>query len=242
MGVPGSWYSHTSSPPYRPKNNTSRDPIPPFEPGPTHPFLRLFGKGGGARGPRSRSLWLSRAVGGLGVGVPRAGTPLEPGPLASEKSSCPYNFCPQFWGRKWLRQFYGRLEKNALFLQEKPMSIKFLLLGGGGSADFIFMGARICLIASPVFFKACLGSWMSAPTRLFFLARAWLKFLTPDAGLDIHLHISLTCELALCWKWSVVDLLRVRVEILLGGFPFQDWRSNLEIVHILAILMGFLGF
>ena len=40
--------------------------------------------------------------------------------------------------------------KNALFLQEKPMSIKFLVLGGGGilgfwggSADFIFMGARI---------------------------------------------------------------------------------------------------
>ena len=44
--------------------------------------------------------------------------------------------------------------KNALFLQEKPMSIKFLLLGGGvvfwvfggGSADFIFMGTRIFLI------------------------------------------------------------------------------------------------
>ena len=43
--------------------------------------------------------------------------------------------------------------KNALFLQEKPMSIKFLVLGGGGvvlgfwggSADFIFMGARIFL-------------------------------------------------------------------------------------------------
>ena len=36
--------------------------------------------------------------------------------------------------------------KNAFFLQEKPMSIKFLLLrglffwGGGGSADFIFYG------------------------------------------------------------------------------------------------------
>ena len=39
-------------------------------------------------------------------------------------------FCPQFRRRKWLRQFYGRLE-NALFLQEKPMSIKFLVLGGG---------------------------------------------------------------------------------------------------------------
>ena len=42
--------------------------------------------------------------------------------------------------------------KNAFSLQGKPMSIKFLLLGGGvfwvlggGSADFIFMGARIFL-------------------------------------------------------------------------------------------------
>ena len=39
--------------------------------------------------------------------------------------------------------------KNALFLQEKPLSIKFLVLGfffgGEGSADFIFMGARIFL-------------------------------------------------------------------------------------------------
>ena len=60
--------------------------------------------------------------------------------------------CPQFWGRKWLREFYGRPE-NAFFLQEKAMSIKFLVLGGvyfgfgggGGSADFIFMGARIFL-------------------------------------------------------------------------------------------------
>ena len=42
--------------------------------------------------------------------------------------------------------------KNAFFLQEKPMSIKILVWGGdfgfgggGGSADFIFMGARIFL-------------------------------------------------------------------------------------------------
>ena len=43
--------------------------------------------------------------------------------------------------------------KNAFFLQEKPMSIKFLVLGGGyfgfwgggGSADFIFLGAGIFL-------------------------------------------------------------------------------------------------
>ena len=53
-----------------------------------------------------------------------------------------------------MRQFYGRLEKCVLSAG-KHMSIKFLVLGGGGilgfggggggSADFIFMGARIFL-------------------------------------------------------------------------------------------------
>ena len=50
--------------------------------------------------------------------------------------------------------------KDALFLQEKPMSIKFRVLGGvvfwvlgGGSADFIFMGAGIFLIAGKVFWQ-----------------------------------------------------------------------------------------
>ena len=45
-------------------------------------------------------------------------------------------------GRKWLRQFYGRLKTS--------MPIKFpvfgggtFFLGGGGGADYIFMGARI---------------------------------------------------------------------------------------------------
>ena len=60
----------------------------------------------------------------------------------SVRNSGARNGCANFMGA-W---------KNALFLQEKPMSIKFLLLGGGGilglgagSADFIFMGARIFL-------------------------------------------------------------------------------------------------
>ena len=53
-------------------------------------------------------------------------------------------FCPQFWGRKWVRQFYGRLEFLLSFCRKISMSIKFLVLGGGhfgfgggGSADFI---------------------------------------------------------------------------------------------------------
>ena len=62
-------------------------------------------------------------------------------------------FCPQFWGRKWLRQFHGRLE-NALFLQKKAHVHKIPHFGGGGGVfvfflggggDSIFMGARILL-------------------------------------------------------------------------------------------------
>ena len=40
--------------------------------------------------------------------------------------------CPQFWGRKWLRQFYGRLEFLFSLCRKTSMSIKFLVLGGGG--------------------------------------------------------------------------------------------------------------
>ena len=53
--------------------------------------------------------------------------------------------------------------KKASVLQEKPMSIKFLVLGGGGgilgfwggSANFIFMGARIFLISALFSGKVC---------------------------------------------------------------------------------------
>ena len=47
-------------------------------------------------------------------------------------------FCPQFWGRKWLCQFYGRLEKLRSFCRKTAMPIKFFVLGevfwfwGGG--------------------------------------------------------------------------------------------------------------
>ena len=61
-------------------------------------------------------------------------------------------FCPQFWGRKWLRQFYGRLKKLRSFCRKTSMPIKFLVLGEGildffwgGECRFIFMGARIFL-------------------------------------------------------------------------------------------------
>ena len=63
----------------------------------------------------------------------------------SARNSGAGNGCSNFMGA-W---------KKCVFLQEKAMSIKFFVLGGGGvlgfggggggSADFIFMGARIFL-------------------------------------------------------------------------------------------------
>ena len=55
--------------------------------------------------------------------------------------------------------------KNAFFLQEKPMSIKFLVLRGvfwvfgGGSADFIFMDARIFLTFEFLRVKSGVDLW-----------------------------------------------------------------------------------
>ena len=62
----------------------------------------------------------------------------------SVRNSGAGNGCANFMGA-W---------KNALFLQEKPMSMKFRVLGGGyfgfwgggGSVDFIFRGVGILLI------------------------------------------------------------------------------------------------
>ena len=65
----------------------------------------------------------------------------------SARNSGAGNGCANFMGA-W---------KNAFFLQEKAMSIKFLVLGGGGvfgflggggGADYIFLGARIFLNCS----------------------------------------------------------------------------------------------
>ena len=57
-----------------------------------------------------------------------------------------------FWGQKWLCQFYGRLEKLRSFCRKKPsMPIKFLVLGGafwvfwgggGGGEPTLFLWAR----------------------------------------------------------------------------------------------------
>ena len=73
--------------PCRPKNTTSRDPYPlragtPLPAGTPPPLLHLFGKGQGVRGPGSRwgpGSWLSWTVGGLAVGIPRAGSPQQAG-------------------------------------------------------------------------------------------------------------------------------------------------------------------
>ena len=63
-------------------------------------------------------------------------------------------FLPAILGPELAAPILWAPGKNALFLQEKPMPIKFLVLGGGGFwvflggggiADLIFMGARIFL-------------------------------------------------------------------------------------------------
>ena len=60
------------------------------------------------------------------------------------------NFCPQFWGRKWPRQSYGRLE-NCILSAGKPQVHKiprfrgggvFWFFWGGGKCRFIFMEAE----------------------------------------------------------------------------------------------------
>ena len=73
--------------------------------------------------------------------------------------------------------------KNAFFLQERPMSIKFLVLGGGvfwvfggGSADFIFMGARIFLRKSDQKVTEKLERWPHIP---FFLLGQLLPLFGP---------------------------------------------------------------
>ena len=66
----------------------------------------------------------------------------------SEKPRVHKYFCPQLRGRKWLRQFYGRLGLFGSFCQEKtPMLIKFFVLGAGG----YFLGGG----GVPIFSTGC---------------------------------------------------------------------------------------
>ena len=63
--------------------------------------------------------------------------------------------CPRFWGRKWLRQFYGRLGFFCALSAGKPPCPQIPSFFGGrglfwvfarGSASFICMGGGILLI------------------------------------------------------------------------------------------------
>ena len=58
-------------------------------------------------------------------------------------------FCPQFWGRKWLCQFYGRLEKcvhsaGKNHAHKIPRfrggGVFWVFWGGGGKCRFYFYG------------------------------------------------------------------------------------------------------
>ena len=80
----------------------------------------------------------------------------------SEKSPCPQNFCPRFWGRKWLRHFMGTW-KNSVLSAGKPISIQFLLLGEGGwECRFDFHG-REDFFWKPIVLEAPRGPVQSKP-------------------------------------------------------------------------------
>ena len=104
--------------PYRPTNTTSRDPPPPpssRDPpsGRDPPAPASLWEG--AKGPSSRggpSPWLSRIVGGLGVGIPRAGSPStsrDPLPLLSHRGvQISTRFAPP-WGKSTFCTPFGVL-------------------------------------------------------------------------------------------------------------------------------------
>ena len=57
------------------------------------------------------------------------------------------NVCPQFWGRKWLHQFYGRLEKMRLFCRKNHVrEIPRFFWGGGGYFGFFGGGVSILFL------------------------------------------------------------------------------------------------
>ena len=60
-------------------------------------------------------------------------------------------FCPQFWGRKWLRQFYGRLEFLRSFCRKNPAH-KIPRFGEGGGFWVLGGGVPILFYGREDFF------------------------------------------------------------------------------------------
>ena len=89
-------------------------------------------------------------------------------------------FCPRFWGRKWPRQFYGRLGFFGSFCWKSPVPIKFLLLGEGEVLGFFRRGG----VEVPIFF--------------FFM------------GAGIFLNMSLRVPQKECGKRSSITFFRFR--------------------------------
>ena len=99
-------------------------------------------------------------------------------------------------GPKRLREFYGRL-KNAFFLQGKPMSIKFLVWGGGylgfgvggGKCRFYFYRRGIFLKYWEFPLTWCFQTWLFA---IFMQKRSFALFC------DLLRPFALFCGLAFC--------------------------------------------
>ena len=140
---PGSWYSHASWPCFgrrmlragTPTRLRARTPLPARPP---PPLLHLFGKGQGQRVPArdgGAGLWLSWAVGGLAVGIPRARSPQRAGtPCLSWHLISP---CQMFLGvpKKIEGTAAARLGSTlpwTLF----PPSVRSVFRGGRGACSF----------------------------------------------------------------------------------------------------------
>ena len=110
-------------------------------------------------------------------------------------------FCPQFWGRKRLRQSYERLEKLFSFCRKTSMPIKFLVLGGR-ILLFFFVGGggRV-----PILFLWVWG--------FFWILLSWFKArLHSDEGQDAV-------------RFSLVS---VHGLILLLEFPVRGYRMLIQ--------------
>ena len=101
------------------------------------------------------------------------------------KISCPQFCCLQFLGRKWLRQFYGRL---AFF--GYPMPIKFRVLGEGVRVFWKGVAVPILFLWARGFFLTCEGG---ANLGGFLLGSGTKKRGFLEGGFCKNVHLS--------WRW-----------------------------------------
>ena len=120
----------------------------------------------------------------------------------SEKNPCVRKIvCLQFWGRKWRRQFYGRLEKCVLSAAKTHAHKSPLLEGGylgfwGGEVPIVFLWARGFLWNSKKLEYGCNLGAKKHINRIFLgLSRDFwgdfvYVFFSPPQGMTWKKHIN----------------------------------------------------